>query len=60
MSFDNGNKVDKAISNGQDFEIIFGSAEQWLSPHWKKAIQMKKLANIKAIVADEVRTVQLW
>ena len=60
VSLDNGNKVDKAISNGQDFEIIFGSAEQWLSLHWKKAIQMKKLANIKAIVVDEIYIVQLW
>ena len=59
-NLDNSNEVDEAISNGQDFEIIFGSAEQWLSPHWKKALQTKRLANIIALVVDEVHTVELW
>lgn len=48
-----------AISNGQ-YEVIFGSAEQWFSSKWKKVLQEEKLTNIQALVVDEVHTVELW
>ena len=53
-------ETDRAILSGHSYEILFGSAEQWLSSKWKKAIQEKRITNITALVVDEVHTVELW
>ena len=39
-------------------QIIYGSAENWLSNKWKT--QLQQMPWIKALVVDEVRTVETW
>lgn len=51
-------EFDKEISEGC-CEIIFGSAEQWLKPKWKKILQQNTI-NAMALVVDEVHTVDTW
>ena len=50
---------DSEIENGK-FDIMFGSAQQWLSHHWRKALQFGALHQTKVLVVDEVRTVATW
>ena len=50
---------DCEIENGK-FEIIFGSAEQWLSDLCRKALQFGALHQTKVLVVDEVHTVVTW
>ena len=50
---------DSKIENGK-FDIMFGSAQQWLSDHWRKALQFAALHQTKVLVVDEVRTVATW
>ena len=40
--------------------IVFGSAEQWLSDRWKKALQFGSLNDTEILVVDEVQTVETW
>ena len=47
---------DSEIKNGK-FDIVFGSAEQWLSDRWRKALQFGALHRRKVLVVDEVHTV---
>ena len=42
------------------FEIVYGSAEQWLSDRWRKALQFGALHQTKVLVVDEVHTVATW
>ena len=50
---------DSEIENGK-FDIMFGSAEQWLSDRWRKALQFGALHQTKVLVVDEVHTVATW
>ena len=36
---------------------MFGSAQQWLSDRWRKALQFGALHQTKVLVVDEVHTV---
>ena len=47
---------DSEIENGK-FDIMIGSAEQWLSNRWRKASQFGALHQTKVLVVDEVHTV---
>ena len=47
---------DSEIENAK-FDIVFGSAEQWLSDRWRKALQFGALHQTKVLVVDEVHTV---
>ena len=44
---------DSEIENGK-FEIMIGSAEQWLSDLWRKALPFGALHQTKVLVVDEV------
>ena len=50
---------DKEISEGK-YNIIYGSAEQWLSSRRKKCLQYGGLHHAKVLVVDEVHTVEAW
>ena len=50
---------DSEIENGK-FDIMFGSAEQWLSDRGRKALQFGALHQTKVLVVDEVHTVATW
>lgn len=50
---------DKEMEWGS-FNIVFGSAEQWLTDRWKKALQFGSLHCIDVLVVDEVHTVETW
>ena len=50
---------DSEIEN-RKFDIMFGSAEQWLSDRWRKALQFGALHQTKVLVVDEVHTVATW
>ena len=36
--------------------LVFGSAKQWLSDRWRKAVQFGAIHQTKVSVVDEVRT----
>ena len=40
--------------------IVFGSAEQWLSDRLEKALQFGSLHDTEVLVVDEVHTVDTW
>ena len=42
---------DKEIEEGR-FEIVYESAEQWLSDRWQKALQFGALHQTKVLVVD--------
>lgn len=46
--------------NVSDAEIIFGSAEQWLSESWKKELKEGCLKDVSVLVVDEAHTVETW
>ena len=48
---------DKEIERGS-FNIVFGSAEQWLTDRWKKALQFGSFHCIDVLVVDEVHTME--
>ena len=50
---------DQGISEGK-FNVVYGSAEQWLSERWKKCLQFGGLHKAKVLVVDEVHTVETW
>ena len=50
---------DSEIENGK-FDIMFGSAEQWLSDRCRKALQFGALHQTKVLIVDEVHTVATW
>ena len=52
-------ETDKEIEDG-GANIVFGSAGQWLSDKWKKALQFGSLHEAEALVVDEVHTVETW
>ncbi|CAB4013207.1 ATP-dependent DNA helicase -like, partial [Paramuricea clavata] len=41
-----------------EFEVVFGSAEQWLSDKWVKNLKYGYLNETEVLVADEVHTIQ--
>lgn len=45
------NLNDKEIEEGR-FEIVYESAEQWLSDRWQKALQFGALHQTKVLVVD--------
>ena len=51
--------TDKDIEDG-GVNIVFGSAEQYLSDKWKKALQFGSLHEAEVLVVDEVHTVETW
>ena len=52
-------ETDLEIEDGK-YNIAYGSAEQWLSERWKKALQFGALHMTKVLVVDEVHTVETW
>ena len=53
-------ETDKDIEVG-GANIVFGSAGQWLSNKWKKALQFGSLHDTEVLVSvDEVHTVEIW
>jgi len=53
-------ETDKDIEVG-GANIVFGSAEQWLSDKWKKALQFRSLHDTEVLVSvDKVHTVETW
>ena len=51
--------IDKEIEAG-NYNIVYGSAEQWLSDRWRKSLQSGSLHQTKVLVVDEVHTVATW
>ena len=49
--------MDKDIEDGR-VNFVFGSAEQWLSDRWKKALQFGSLHDTEILLVDEVHTVE--
>ena len=43
-----------------EFEVLFGSAEQWLSDKWVKNLKSGYLNETEVLVVDEVHTIQTW
>ena len=43
-----------------EFEILFGSAEQWLSDKWLENVKNGYLNKSEVLVVDEVHTIQTW
>ena len=41
-------------------EIIFGSAEQWLSDKWRSELARGRLKDADILVVDEAHTVETW
>ena len=56
------NTKDSAISDlkAESAQVIYGSAEQWLSDTWIKKLKDGDLGNVIALVIDEVHTVEMW
>ena len=52
-------ETDKDIEEGR-VNIVFGSAGQWLSDRWKKALQFGSLHDTEILVVDEIHTVETW
>ena len=52
-------KKDQGISEGK-FNVVYGSAEQWLRERWKKCLQFGGLHKGNVLVVDEVHTVETW
>ena len=52
-------ETDKDIEDG-GANIVFGSAEQWLSDKCKKALHFGSLHEAEVLVVDEVHTVETW
>jgi ATP-dependent DNA helicase RecQ len=50
----------KSEDDHKDKEIIFGSAECWLSDNWRKQLISGSLKNAEFLVVDEVHTVETW
>lgn len=46
--------------NHEDKEILFGSAECWLSDSWRKQLTSGSLSGAEFLVVDEVHTVDTW
>lgn len=51
--------TDEKIETGF-YNIIYGSAEQWLSHRWKACLQSGPLDEAKVLVVDEIHTVETW
>ena len=51
--------TDEKIESGF-YNIIYGSAEQWLSHRWKACLQSGSLHEAKVLVVDEIHTVETW
>ena len=52
-------EMDREIANGK-FDIVYGSAEQWLIESWRKTLQCGNLHRAEVLVGDEVHTVATW
>ena len=48
------------VEGGSNVQVIFGSAEQWLSAKWKNCLKHENIKNVCALVVDEVHTVETW
>ena len=56
----NSGESDEEIKNG-NVDIVFGSAERWLSEEWKKELLEGKLGQLLAeLCVDEAHTVIGW
>ena len=44
----------------KEIEIVFGSAEQWLSEKWRSSLKSGNFKGAKFLVVDEVHTVETW
>jgi len=47
-------------SDVEEAEIVFGSAEHWLSDKWKTELKSGSLRNALVLVVDEAHTVETW
>ncbi|CAB3983499.1 ATP-dependent DNA helicase -like [Paramuricea clavata] len=43
-----------------EFEVFFGSAEQWLSDKWVRNLKYGYVNETEVLVVDEVHTIQTW
>mgnify|MGYP002804196106 FL=1 len=43
-----------------EYEILFGSAEQWLSDIWLKNLECGYLNKSEVLVVDDIHTIQTW
>ena len=41
-------------------QVLYGSAEQWLSSTWTNALRDGVLESVQVLVIDEVHTVETW
>ncbi|KAM7435795.1 3 flap structured DNA binding [Porites harrisoni] len=44
----------------KEIEIVFGSAEQWLSEKWRSSLKSGNFKGAEFLVVDEVDTVETW
>lgn len=44
----------------KEIEIVFGSAEQWLSEKWRSSLKSGNFKGAEFLVVDEVHTVETW
>ena len=59
-SLDNFNLDTENRELQEGIEILFGSAEQWLSNEWKLVIKNGMLGTVEFLVVDEVHTMETW
>lgn len=44
----------------EEIEIVFGSAEQWLSEKWRESLKAGSFKRAEILIVDEVHTVETW
>jgi ATP-dependent DNA helicase RecQ len=59
VSIGDSKETDELIESGF-YNIVYGSAEQWLLPKWKSCLQFGSLHKAKVLVVDEAHTVETW
>ena len=46
------------IFDRDEIEIVFGSAEQWLSEKWRESLKAGSFKRAEFLIVDEVHTVE--
>ena len=44
----------------EEIEIVFGSAEQWLSEKWRESLKAGSFKRAEFLIVDEVHIVETW
>ena len=44
----------------EEIEIMFGSAEQWLSEKWRESLKAGSFKRAEFLIVDEVHIVETW